>query len=87
MSQKTKKAQVEYTEQDYANMRSKMLKYYETEIPFLKLQSEYENLVAEIEESKSRKLMALAQSAQIHAAMTPDDDSKDMKQSKMEPND
>ncbi len=75
MSQKTKKKQ-EYTEKEYAEMRSKMVSYYEKEIPFLELQFKFESLVADIEDAKTRKIMALAQAAQIYTAMNPEEESK-----------
>jgi len=75
MSQKTKK-KAEYTEKEYAEMRSKMVSYYEKEIPFLELQFKFENLVADIEDAKTRKIMALAQAAQIYTAMNPEEEQK-----------
>eukprot|EP01052_Picozoa_sp_SAG31_P015739 SAG31_NODE_1019_length_10354_cov_9.730180_11_plen_81_part_00 len=75
MSQKTKK-KAEYTEKEYAEMRSKMVSYYEKEIPFLELQFKFESLVADIEDAKTRKIMALAQAAQIYTAMNPEEEQK-----------
>ena len=76
MSQKTKKKE-EYTEKEYAEMRARMVSYYEKEIPFLELQSKFENLVADVEDAKTRKVMALAQAAQIYAAMNPEEELKE----------
>lgn len=76
MSQKTKKKE-EYTEKEYAEMRARMVSYYEKEIPFLELQFKFENLVADIEDAKTRKVMALAQAAQIYAAMSPEEELKE----------
>ena len=44
MSKKTKKKESvrDYTDQELAEMRSKMEAYYEKEIPFVTLQSKYD---------------------------------------------
>jgi len=53
------------SQQEIENNRQKLMEYYELNIPFLKLQSEYEKLITEIQESKTRRLIAQLQYAQI----------------------
>lgn len=48
-------------------MRLRMKDYYEEQIPFLKLQHEYENLLAGIEEARLRKVRAMYTFAQMMA--------------------
>lgn len=45
--------------------RTELVKDYREEIKFLKVQSEYEDLLATIEESKYRRYAAIAQTAQL----------------------
>ena len=45
--------------------KQKLVEYYEKNIPFLKLQSEYEELITKIQESKTRRVIAQVQMAQI----------------------
>ena len=56
-----------YTPEEIKKMRDNMIKHYKGEITVLKSQAEYEKLLAEIEESKSRRYLAMAQQAQLFA--------------------
>lgn len=47
--------------------RSKLMEYYEKTNPFLKAQAEYESLITDIQESKTRRLIAQMQVAQLMA--------------------
>ncbi len=58
----------EYTPEEMAVMRSKMHTYYDQEIKFLKKQSEYEKLRADIEDHKYRGSMSMMKAAQLYAA-------------------
>lgn len=53
------------TPQEIQEMRKKIVTDYREEIKFLKVQSEYEELLAKIEESKLRKYSAIAKLAQL----------------------
>jgi hypothetical protein len=53
------------SQEEIENNRQKLMEYYELNIPFLKLQSEYEELITKIQESKTRRLIAQVQIAQI----------------------
>jgi len=79
MSQKTKERKLkeskkQYSKEEVAEMRAQMLEYYNTEIPFLKLQLEFEDLGAQIEESKARKYVAMAQAAQAYGMLYGDNE-------------
>jgi hypothetical protein len=53
------------TQEEIQNNRKKLMEYYEENIPFLKLQSEYEELITSIQQSKTNRLIAQIQFAQI----------------------
>jgi len=59
--------QPQYTEEQMKQMRSEMTKFYSEEIKFLKKQEEYERLLADIEEHKTRKLTMMQRAAQMFA--------------------
>ncbi len=56
-----------YTEEDMKIMRDKMIAFYEAELPFLKLQEEYERLQADVEDHKLRRLVCIQKQAYIYA--------------------
>ena len=56
-----------HSPEELKEMRLKMHTFYTDEIKFLKPQAAYYNLIAEIEESKLRRTIALTQSAQMFA--------------------
>ena len=51
-------------------MRTEMSKFYSEEIKFLKKQEEYEKLLADIEEHKTRKFTMMQRAAQMFAQST-----------------
>ena len=53
------------TPQEIQEMRKKIVADYREEIKFLKVQAEYEELLAKIEESKLRKYSSIAKLAQL----------------------
>ena len=77
MSQETNNPNTEekqYTPEEMAQMRKSMIANYKSEITFLKVQAEYEKLTADIEEHKTRRYIALAQSAQIFSRTEDEED-------------
>jgi hypothetical protein len=79
----------QYTEAEMREMRKKMLTHYKEEITFFKAQEQYERLLADIEDHKLRKFIAMAQVARIFAqADAAEQEALDQKQKntvKMEP--
>ena len=61
----TMPGETKYTPEQIAQMRSNMIKHYKNEISFLKVQSEFEKLQADIEEHRARKYSAMAHQAQL----------------------
>lgn len=57
------------TDKEMAEMRKNITAQYKEEIGFLKIQSQYEDLMATIEESKFRRYSAMARSSQLFAQM------------------
>lgn len=57
--------------------KQKLVEYYEKNIPFLKLQSEYEELITKIQESKTRRVIAQVQMAQIVMGSQQSDEESD----------
>ena len=57
----------QYTEVEIKEMRKRMITHYKEETAFLKVQEQYERLLADIEEHKVRKFMAMHQAARIYA--------------------
>lgn len=57
------------TPEEIKARRADLVKDYREEIKFLKVQSEYEDLLATIEESKYRRYAAIAQTAQLFEHM------------------
>jgi hypothetical protein len=55
--------------EEVKKMRSKIVADYKEEIGFLKIQSQYETLLAEIEEAKFKRYNAIAKTAQLFAHM------------------
>ena len=69
--------QEQLTPEALDEQRSKLMEYYEKTNPFLKAQAEYESLITEIQESKSRRLIAQMQVAQLMAPQQEEEDPKD----------
>jgi len=55
----------QYTQEELTVMRTKMTKFYQEEIKYLKLQENYEKLVADIEEHKTRRYTMMLRSAHM----------------------
>ena len=55
----------EPTAEEIAEMREKMQAYYDNQIPFLQKQKEYENLLAEIEIARARRIEMTIRIAQM----------------------
>jgi hypothetical protein len=65
------------SQEEIENNRQKLMEYYELNIPFLKLQSEYEELITKIQESKTRRLIAQVQIAQIMSPGQQEEEEKE----------
>ena len=74
-------AEPKYTKEQLAEMRASTIKYYTEQTKVLDAQVKYAKVAAELEELNLRKLMAVAQQAQImyqpEAAPPPDDELTD----------
>jgi hypothetical protein len=57
------------TEEQVQKIRQEAVAFYDEEIPFLEKQASYERLIADIEESRLKRLKAIIQYAQINSAM------------------
>ena len=67
MSEKTQTQETPITQEQMEARQKELQTYYETQIPFLKTQLEYQTLVTELEELDVRRAMAMARMAQIMA--------------------
>ena len=65
MSDQVKDA--ELTEEQIAERREKITEFYNSHIPHLKVQSEYEELLTKIEENRARRLQAQVMIAQMYS--------------------
>lgn len=65
--EETMEKEPQLTQEQIEDNKQKLMDYYEKNIPFLKLQKEYEELITNIQESKTRRLIAQIQFAQIVA--------------------
>jgi hypothetical protein len=65
------------SQEEIENNRQKLMEYYELNIPFLKLQFEYEELITKIQESKTRRLIAQVQIAQIMSPGQQEEEEKE----------
>lgn len=59
----------QYTPEELAAMRNKMTAFYKDEIKHLKHQEEYERLLADIEEHKTRRYTMMVRHAQMSAQL------------------
>lgn len=66
----------EPTEAELKAYRENMKKYYEEQLPLLKKQKEYEGLLADIEESRAKRLTMTMRIAQIMAGPPKEPDAK-----------
>ncbi len=74
-----------YTEAEMKQMRTEMSKFYSEEIKFLKKQEEYERLLADIEEHKTRKFTMMQRAAQMFAAAEAAQAEYDQQEKETEP--
>jgi uncharacterized membrane-anchored protein YhcB (DUF1043 family) len=65
LMQETLEKEPQLSQEEIEMNKQKLVEYYEKNIPFLKLQSEYEELITKIQESKTRRVIAQVQMAQI----------------------
>ena len=69
MSEETNKEEKpQYTPEQLKEMRDKTDKFYDEQIPYLEKQYKYFDLLAKIEEAKTREMTAMYQSARLFAA-------------------
>lgn len=65
LMQETLEKEPQLSQEEIEMNKQKLVEYYEKNIPFLKLQFEYEELITKIQESKTRRIIAQVQMAQI----------------------
>jgi hypothetical protein len=67
MSEKTNPQEQEMTPEQMKEMRAKMHAYYEEQLPLVRLQSEYEKSLADIEEARARRITMSIRIAELMA--------------------
>jgi hypothetical protein len=72
-NEQPKTGQDALTPDQLAEMKAKMLKHYEEQIPFLTQQATYEALLADIEEARARRMEMTLRLIQMSQSMGPDD--------------
>jgi uncharacterized membrane-anchored protein YhcB (DUF1043 family) len=77
--EETLEREPQLTQEQIEDNKQKLSEYYEKNIPFLKLQQEYEELITKIQESKTRRLIAQIQFAQIVAPQQDENEEEDEK--------
>jgi hypothetical protein len=85
MSEETNKQPLTPEEAD--KRRKEITDFYKKQIPHLKIQAQYENLMTEIEESRAKRMQAQAFLADAYmqvenAKLTPDEMSNNQKEAK-----
>ena len=67
------------TPEEYKEMRAKNMKHMKEEIEYLEVEKKYENLVADVEEAKTRSITMVAQRARFFVKQEdqPKDQPKD----------
>ena len=73
---KEEKEAAPITKEEADKRRAEITKYYESQIPHLKVHAEYEQLMASIEESRAKRLQSQAFLAQAYEAMDEPEDQK-----------
>lgn len=53
------------TEAEMAQMKEQNKEFMERELPYMRIQAEYEKLIAEIDEARLRSVMAMSRLAQL----------------------
>jgi len=64
--------QPQMTPEEYVQAREKAMQHLKKEIVLLKVEKEYENLVADVEEAKTRRITMIAQRARFYAQDNPE---------------
>ena len=67
-------AQNTLTKEEAAKRRAEITKFYKDQIPHLKVQAQYEELMTKIEESRAKRLQAQAFLANAYETMEADED-------------
>jgi hypothetical protein len=67
MSEQTQVQETPITKEEMEARQAELQAYYQTQIPFLKTQLEYQTLVTELEELDVRRAMAMVRMGQIMA--------------------
>lgn len=75
--EETLEREPQLTQEQIEDNKQKLMEYYEKNIPFLKAQQEYEELITKIQESKTRRIIAQIQFAQIVAPQQSEEESDD----------
>ena len=76
MAQKTN-TQEEYSEEQLKEMRKAALDNMNYEIEYLKVEAEYYDLLAQVEESKLRQFHAMLKHSELYARTQPQPDQKE----------
>ena len=71
MSETNEPEEPQMTPEEYAKAREDAMKHLEKEIVLLKVEKEYENLLADVEEAKTRRITMIAQRARFYAQDNP----------------
>lgn len=71
---RTEEKEGQPTPEQMAEMKAKMLAYYNEQIPFLEIQERYETLAATIEEARFRRMRATMSLAQMMAPPPPQEE-------------
>jgi hypothetical protein len=67
MSQETNQETAELTQEQLTAQRKKVVQYYKNQVEVLKVQSEYEGLLAEIEMHRAKRMEMIIRQAQMSA--------------------
>jgi hypothetical protein len=73
MSKTKETPEKEYTAEEIAAAQVQRTEFYNSNLPVLRLQKEYEELLALIEESRLRRLNAIMRYAQLTTAPDPEE--------------
>lgn len=73
----------QYSPEEIKKMRQNMMSYYKDQIALLKLQSQYEVLLADIEEARAKKLAMQIRQAQMMAG-PPEEEFTEEEQEEMQ---
>ena len=80
MSEETNKQAEELTPEQLTAQRLRVVNYYTAQNEILKVQAEYEKLLADIEESRTRRMTMVIRQAQMAAGPEQEEDEQDQPQ-------